>query len=102
VKLEGWTCADGRIVDHEIPPLPLFCVSAGIIGLTGEWFVSAGIIGLRGEKAAVSSEFVADSSEKRRFLAKNVLGKPFARRSLGKAGWCCEVTENDNMCGTVL
>jgi len=31
-------------------PTPLFCVSAGMIGLTGEWRVSAGMVGLRGEK----------------------------------------------------
>jgi len=30
-------------------PTPLFCVCAGIIGLTGERLVSAGIVGLSGE-----------------------------------------------------
>jgi hypothetical protein len=37
----------GEGILREAPPPPMFCVSAGIIGLTGEWLVSAGMIGLR-------------------------------------------------------
>jgi len=41
------------------PPPPGFCVSAGMIGVTGEWAVSVGMIRLNGERQLVagSSEF---------------------------------------------
>ena len=49
------------------PPHPPFCVSAGMIGVTGEWTVSAGIVELRRERQSeVSSrEFTVRCEERR-------------------------------------
>src|SRR5271157_5004999 len=44
-----------RILAEGTPP-PCFCVSAGIIGLTGERTVSAGIVGLSGEQELLKVE----------------------------------------------
>jgi hypothetical protein len=44
------------------PPTPLFCVSAGIIGVTGEWTVCAGMIGVTGERVPFAKTALVKSA----------------------------------------
>jgi len=48
---------------QESTPSPLFCVSVGIVGLTGEWRVSVGMIVVR--------EMTEENREERRAESRN-------------------------------
>jgi len=67
-----------RILAEGTPP-PCFCVSAGIIGLTGERTVSAGIVGLSGEQELFKvKSWKSKVEDKTRINAEITEGAEFA------------------------